>query len=88
MARKPQVAELKLRFPVELHRMISRAARKNGRSVNQEVLLRVQQSFTGNELNPSMRLSLEATKALAEHAGLHDLVQRVETFLKEEEGNG
>lgn len=46
MARKPaKPAELKLRIPRGLHQMIETAARQNERSLNQEAILRLQQSF-------------------------------------------
>ncbi|WP_315737954.1 Arc family DNA-binding protein [Bradyrhizobium sp. SZCCHNR1093] len=51
MARKPvKPAELKLRIPRGLHQMIEAEARRNERSLNQEAILRLQRSFSDDQM--------------------------------------
>jgi hypothetical protein len=89
MTRKPQIAELKLRVPVELHRALKRAARKDHWSVNQEVIQRLRRSFgiAANDEQKAGQIE-EWIKAVAEHVGMSDLVERIETEQQKEKGNG
>ena len=51
MARKPtDIMQIKFRGPVGLHRLITAEARKNKRSISQEMVHRLQKSFT-QEIN-------------------------------------
>jgi len=84
MARKPRKpAELKLRIPRGLHQLIENAAHKNERSLNQEAILRLQQSFS-NELMTSVieltatRVGEETNKSVLAHLdGVIDEFNRV-----------
>jgi hypothetical protein len=91
MARKPrEVVQVKFRIPGQLHHQIEIEAKKNKRTLAQEMALRLERSFVEDDgLKGTVRLALEATKTLAEHVGRPDLAQKVETFLKEEkDSNG
>jgi hypothetical protein len=51
MARKPtDIVQLKLRFPEALRRRLARLARENKRSMNTEIIFRLQDSVAGSEL--------------------------------------
>jgi hypothetical protein len=51
MARKPtDVVQLKLRFPEALRRRLARLARENRRSMNSEIILRLDDSVAATEL--------------------------------------
>jgi hypothetical protein len=62
MARKPvKPAELKLRIPRGLHQMIETAARKNERSLNQEAILRLHQSFERELITDAIKSAAQST---------------------------
>jgi hypothetical protein len=51
MARKPtDQVHLKLRFTEKLRKRIEQAAARNDRSMNDEIIRRLEQSFTGEDL--------------------------------------
>jgi hypothetical protein len=83
MARKPQVAELKLRVPVELHRTLKSAARKNHRSVNQEVNQLLQRSFFDQGVealiqSTAQRVAIEVKKEI--RSLTKDLIEEFNTI--------
>jgi hypothetical protein len=56
MARKPSdTVQLKLRFPEALRRRLERAAKANDRSMNMEIIFRLEESFLMDELNAEMK---------------------------------
>ena len=69
MARRPtEIVQLKLRFPEALRRNLSQAAKNNRRSMNAEIVSRLDESFLRGNLAALMREHAEntATKAAAE----------------------
>jgi hypothetical protein len=62
MSRKPtDTVQLKLRFPEKLRVRIEAAAKKNSRSMNSEILRRLEQSFYAEDLNAVIQASAQAT---------------------------
>ena len=62
-------AQISLRLPEELRRLVDEAAGKNGRSKNTEIIMRLEESFAGDR-PPS-------------HAGLDDIKRELETIKAE-----
>ena len=53
MARKPtETAHLNLRYPEALRRRLERAGKNNGRSLNSEIVHRLEQSFRREDFEP------------------------------------
>ena len=89
MARKPQVAELKLRVPVELHRTLKSAARKNHWSVNQEVNQRLQRSFVDQGVEAlAQTVAMEVSKLLSGKSHNSPYTFNIINRKKEEDSNG
>ena len=61
MARRPtDTAELKLRLPERLRRLIERQAEKSNRSLNAEMVHRLEQSFSRAEIEEIINATLDA----------------------------
>lgn len=62
MARRPsEIVQLKLRFPEALRRLLNQAAKDNKRSMNGEIVSRLQESFLRQNLAALMREHAENT---------------------------
>jgi hypothetical protein len=64
MPRKPtDEVQLKLRFKEKLRQRLSRAAAQSGRSMNAEIIHRLEVSFTEADLRSSLKIDLERIRA-------------------------
>jgi hypothetical protein len=77
--RKPtDVAQMNLRLPEKLRKMIEVEARKNGWSLNRELVQRLQHSFVDQGVEAliqqtAMTMAIEVTKNVSDlNANLHD----------------
>jgi hypothetical protein len=62
MARKPtDQVHLKLRFTEKLRKQIEQAAGQNNRSMNEEIIRRLEESFTGEDLTKKLVRTVEQT---------------------------
>jgi Arc-like DNA binding domain len=62
MARKPtDQVHLKLRFTERLRKRIEQAAAHNDRSMNEEIIRRLEQSFTGDDLVKTVKETIQAS---------------------------
>jgi hypothetical protein len=81
-----EIAQLNLRLPESLRSRIEAAAKKNGNSLNREILQRIEASF---ELQATTTMMQDALVKMADHMGLAELAQQVRDHMKKEsEGNG
>jgi hypothetical protein len=92
MARKPSdLVQVKVRMPERLRRLIEAEAKKNKRTQTQEMVERLEQSFTDvhDEETSERQVITKWVKAVAEEIGRQDIVQAIEAQLKkEEDSNG
>jgi hypothetical protein len=60
MGRKPtEQVHLKLRFTERLRKRIEQAAAQNNRSMNEEIIRRLEESFTGGDLTKTLVKAVE-----------------------------
>src|SRR4051812_810016 len=70
MARKPhETAQLKLRFPESLRRRLEREAGRNKKSMNSEIVSRLERSFEPRPLDLYAMLQTAYEGAVAKHGG-------------------
>jgi hypothetical protein len=89
VARKPtDIVKLQLRLPEALRRRLERAAKAHDRSMNTEIVLRLEEAFQMDELNAQMKASMgrgfkEALMVPLWEIGRFTQQERMARFFKE-----
>jgi hypothetical protein len=82
--RKVIYKQLNIRMPDQLHKQVVGEARKNGWSVNRELVRRLEKSFADDVLKETSQFTNVWLKAIAEHIGRPDIALLIEASLQKQ----